>query len=90
MRPTEPDKGPLNVSDVRREGRDNPTILIVDVDLEILRMLQPVLEHQEYRVLTATSGLAALELIRTSRSLGWMGSPCAARSKRIRGSDISL
>jgi diguanylate cyclase (GGDEF)-like protein len=65
MRPIEPDKGPLNVSDVRREGRDSPTILIVDVDLEILRMLQTVLEHQEYRVLTATSGLAALELIRT-------------------------
>ncbi|MFQ5988436.1 MAG: GAF domain-containing protein [Candidatus Methylomirabilales bacterium] len=63
MKPFEPDKRPLDASDEGREGRDHPSILIVDVEPE-LRTLQTLLEQQGYKALTATSGAAALDLIK--------------------------
>ncbi len=63
MKPFEPDKKPLDVFDEGREGQDHPSILIVDVEPD-LRTLQTLLEQQGYKALTATSGTAALDLIK--------------------------
>lgn len=64
MRLLEPDKTSLDGSDDRRDSGQDPTILIVDVDAESRRSLQALLEKHKYRVLTATSGAGALELIK--------------------------
>ncbi|MFQ5532234.1 MAG: GAF domain-containing protein [Candidatus Methylomirabilales bacterium] len=56
-----PNKAP-DISDDRRES---PCILVVDDEPGILRVLRGVLERQGYTVLTATSGTAATELVRT-------------------------
>ena len=64
MRLLEPDKTPRGGSDDRRESGPGPTTLIVDVDAEIRRLLQALLEQHGYSVLTAASGAAALELVK--------------------------
>lgn len=64
MRRRKPDKKPLDSSDDRRESGQDPPLLVVDADAEMLRSLQALLGQQGYNVLTATSGAAALEVIK--------------------------
>ena len=49
------------------EPRGTETILIVEDEPDVLRLLQSVLEHQGYRVLESISGVNALEVWREHR-----------------------
>lgn len=46
-----------------------PTVLVVDDDEDLLDVLRDILEEEGYRVLTAPSGEAALELLRSGEEL---------------------
>ena len=46
-----------------------PTLLVVDDDPFVLRMLERVLENSGFQVLTAGHGLAALEVLRSGQAL---------------------
>ncbi|MEN6434521.1 MAG: response regulator, partial [Anaerolineaceae bacterium] len=53
-----------------------PTILIVDDDLKLLKMLQRTMTYENMHVLTATNGQDALQLVKTRKPdliiLDWM------------------
>jgi two-component system response regulator MprA len=53
-----------------------PTVLVVDDDLKLLKMLQRTLMYENLNVLTATNGLEALPIVHTQRPdliiLDWM------------------
>jgi two-component system response regulator MprA len=53
-----------------------PTVLVVDDDLKLLKMLQRTLMYENLNVLTATNGLEALPIVLTQRPdliiLDWM------------------
>jgi len=48
---------------------ERPTLLVVDDDEDLLDVLRDVIEEEGYRVLTAPSGEAALELLRSGEEL---------------------
>jgi two-component system response regulator MprA len=53
--------------DIYEEGRKMPTVLIVDDDPKLLKMLQRTLIYENLDVLTAKDGLEALPLISTKK-----------------------
>lgn len=45
----------------------NATLLLVDDEAEIIKLMQIYLENEGYRLLTARDGLEALEIIKKKR-----------------------
>src|SRR6478672_5906543 len=52
---------------MRMASDDNATVLVADDEPDIIDLVRFRLEHDGYRVLTASDGEAALELVRSER-----------------------